>query len=495
MKKEYIVLLICFVALYFSFPVQAFFTEEDYLKKDSELPKPTATDDDLVQKELVDILSHNDDALKVFDSRLAEYLLVKKFYNERNFQLVWGLHKSTNRKIIRELIKTLEEAYDNGLNPDDYHYSEITKLLDKLNDYGDFARMELLMSDALFKLVQDICNIRVSPKRVHAEWYLPVKKEVAVYPLVAQALEQNTLYRFVSKLYPQTEAYQRLREALIYYRAIEKKGPLPILSGVRKKIVPGDSGPSVYDLRERLRFSGDLHREAQNHIELYDDELKKAVMRYQRLHGLNDDGAVGQFTIDELNRPLAETIKKIRANLEKLRWQSEEELPTKYLYMNIPDSQLFAIENGRVQLQMRTVVGIKTWQTPIFTDEVEYLIINPKWNVPPKILQKEMLPKIQKGHAFLANENYQVRKRENGQFVLVNPNTVDWSQAKPADFQISQKSGRGNALGRIKFIFPNPFDVYLHDTPQKSLFKKDVRTFSHGCIRIERPLELAQYLL
>jgi L,D-transpeptidase YcbB len=492
MLTKRLLITLCFV-LFFVSSVQAFFIQEDFLKKDSQLPKPTHTDEHTIQKEILKILATNKSLIKIYDTHIKLPDSVITYYQERDFWPVWRFHKSPQGRLIRELTMAILNSEAHALDPYDYHWETLNKVVAQNNDFADFAKIDILMTDALLKLASDIKNGRVDPKKVQPEWYLP-KESVDIFPLVKNALEDQDIKKTIDDLYPDTDAYKNLKKSLAYYRSLLKKGTMPTVPKSKKKVELGTRGPDVVALRNRLKFTGDLPPKAGKHVELFDEELTDAVKEFQNKHGLNEDGVIGLYTLQALNRSLKSVITQIEMNLERLRWITQEK-PEKYIIVNIPDYKLRIMDKGKVKLSMRTVVGNRKWQTPVFDDEMETVVINPKWNVPPKILEKEMIPKIKKNPDYIKKKNFVVLQRQDGRFRHVNPDNVDWENANPKDFQISQKSGWGNALGRIKFLFPNEFIVYMHDTPAKSLFKNDFRAYSHGCIRLEHPIDLAEYLL
>jgi len=224
--------------------------------------------------------------------------------------------------------------------------------------------------------------------------------------------------------------------------------------------------------------------------------LQQSVMAFQKRHGLKADGVVGSATLDALNVPSKERVRKIELNMERLRWILGN-VEQRSIVVNIANFMLDVVENGKSILSMRVVVGKPYWDTPVFTARMTYLIINPTWNVPESIARKEMLKTIKKDPHYLAKQNIKVLRSRGSQETEVDPKTVDWARtnARNLPYRFRQEPGPLNPLGRIKFMFPNKFDVYLHDTPAKRLFSENVRTFSHGCTRIERPLELAEYVL
>ncbi len=472
----------------------AFFIQEDMLKKESKLPKPTHTDTDIVQAEIANLLGSTRGKLKVFNTKLKQTPLLRAVFKEQVYRPLWNHHNSSRSRIIKDLVKAVKESEKHGLNPSDYHLELLQEVIGKVRAFKDLARVELLLTDTFLQLTKDITQGRVVPTKFLDEWYLKPSQKIDVVEVLRTTLKTSSVLRQIQKLYPQDEQYKKLKEALVHYKKIQKKGPLPIVPKIGKKVEPGFKGPYILALRARLKFTNHLSQKVAKYAEFYDSDLEEVVKKYQRLNGLNDDGVIGGYTRAALNKPISKVISQLKANLERRRWVARTEVPKKYIYINIPDYHLQLIDHGKTKLRMRTIVGNKKWQTPVFTDELEYVVINPKWTVPPKIIEKETIPKIIENPSYIKKNNFTVYKKEKGKLVVINSEKVDWSKADPEEYTFSQKSGGGNALGRLKFIFPNKFSVYLHDTPVKSLFKKDFRAYSHGCIRVEEPLKLATYL-
>jgi murein L,D-transpeptidase YcbB/YkuD len=293
----------------------------------------------------------------------------------------------------------------------------------------------------------------------------------------------------------EVSALERLEDALVKYRKIEAQGGwLQIPSGPKLQI--GDRDERVPILRKRLALTGDLKERGGNEKgggkDLFDEPLAEALRRFQERHGLEQDGALGKETAAALNVPVSDRIRQMELNRDRLK--QREKVAMRRIEVNIPDFRLRVMEGNMPVMAMNVVVGQRRqWQTPLLDSQIRFLILNPKWYVPPTIFRKEVLAHIQKDVAYLTRQNMVVLD-VNG---VVDPATVDWAQVNPKapQYKIVQREGPGNSLGRIKFMFPNKYAVYLHDTPQKKLFGRRVRALSHGCVRVEKPLDLAEYLM
>jgi murein L,D-transpeptidase YcbB/YkuD len=317
---------------------------------------------------------------------------------------------------------------------------------------------------------------------------------------LAQNLEKALKSRNVNKalldLLPRRDDYRELRGHLVRYQQVQARGGWPTLEP-SPLYRPGQSGAAVAALRKRLALSGDLPDGNGADSTLFDDGLAQAVKGFQERHGFTPNGKVDDATLAALNVPVARRIAQISLNLERLRWLPDE-LGKEYLMVNVPAYDLKIIKNKREDLRMRVVVGKEFNSTPIFRDTMEYIVFSPDWTVPRSIATKEILPIVQRNPDYLLTNNYQVYDSWDARdTTALDPHAIDWDSLSEDNFayRVVQGPGTGNALGAVKFMFPNKMDIYLHDTPADHLFKRSERAFSHGCVRVEKPKELAEYLL
>ncbi len=262
-----------------------------------------------------------------------------------------------------------------------------------------------------------------------------------------------------------------------------------------KPLARGDRGERVAALRERLRATGELHA-SKNAEPVYDDNVAEAVARFRVRHGLQADSIVDGATLSALNVPVERRIMQIEVNLDRYRWLPAE-FEKRYLMVNIPDFHLYGYEGGRERLEQRVIVGEEYQNaTPVFADSMTYLVFRPEWNVPSSILVNEMLPKLREDIYDLAGHGFEVVDTQADTLVR-DLSSIDWDDVDPAQlpYRVRQRSGESNSLGLVKFMFPNRFNIYLHDTPSRKLFDQPVRTLSHGCVRVEKPVELADFVL
>lgn len=433
----------------------------------------------------------------VRDEQIHSAVLVSGFYKGRNFRPAWFRNSHLAQADV--LVRAINEAYDDGLTPSFYHLGRITSLIREgygglSRDAGQAADLDILLTDAFLTLGCHLSAGCVNPVMFEVDWFAK-HGSVDVSQVLQQALAQNRVKEALTMLSPAHGSYSGLKKALASYRGLAAAGEWPLVSGgpvLRKDSVSG----RVMELKKRLAASGDLPAEEAKTDDRFDERLEEAVIFFQKRHGLQADGAVGPATLGALNVPLKQRIRQIELNLERLRWilgNTEQRL----IVVNIADFRLDVIERGRSVLSMKAVVGKPYQSTPIFTAKMTHVIINPAWNVPDSIARKELLKKIRNDPGYLAGQDMEVLQGTGPQQVVIDPATVDWQSltGKNLPYRFRQKPGPLNALGRLKFMLPNKFDVYLHDTPARGLFSENVRTFSHGCIRIEKPLELAEYVL
>ncbi len=295
---------------------------------------------------------------------------------------------------------------------------------------------------------------------------------------------------------------ERIDQAITRYESYAKKGPWPkIKEG--KKIEPGQTSDRLPTIRDRLEAEGyfkELKKKNQRGKEssFYDPELEEVIKVYQERNGLEPDGVIGKGTFQAMNVTVDRRLCQLRVNRSRFESLMATEIPPRYVRVNVPAFRLDVVENHQSVLESKVIVGRRDRKTPIFNDEITHLVMNPAWYVPRNIAVKDKLPHLQKDPAYLQKMNMKLYgKSEEGTSVEVDPATIDWTtvSADNFDYKIVQKPGGGNALGTIKFLFPNKYDVYLHDTSDRYLFKRQSRSFSSGCIRVERYMDLADIIL
>lgn len=385
----------------------------------------------------------------------------------------------------RETVELLEEAAALGLDPTAYGTAALRGALDAPRDGRAAARLEAALAAALARLYADAGFGRIDPRTLGYD--LPQqRRRTALEPAVRAALEHPTAAIGLQAVEPSLPVYRPLLAALAEWRRRAAEPPPRPLPPVPRKVSPGDSWAGVDALRTRLVAEGDLEPTAVvETASRYDGALVDALRRFQARHGLDADGVIGAQTIAALDTPAALRVRRIELSLERLRWLGETPAG-RYVAINIPEFRLWAVEDGRVAATMAVIVGRAVSGTPVFVDRIEAVQFNPYWNVPRSIASRELYPKLVRDPGWLAREHME----------LIGSGGGDLRAALASgSARLRQKPGADNALGRVMFSLPNPHDVYLHDTPARTLFARSRRDFSHGCVRVERPLELARFVL
>ncbi|MDB4906629.1 MAG: ErfK/YbiS/YcfS/YnhG family protein [Gemmatimonadetes bacterium] len=337
------------------------------------------------------------------------------------------------------------------------------------------AQADLLLTSAFTALGEDLLTGQVNPKEMSQDWHIDPQEEHVDSALV-RSLRDPDLAAAIGRMRPQDEDYANLRKDLVTYRALTQKGGWnPVPSG--KATTPGqpDAPARLEALRARLSMEG--YQVPATAGALYDRPLAALVAQFQSRHGIAVDSTLGPETISSLNLSAEYRLGQVAANLERYRWLPRS-LGERYILVNVPAFRLEAYDKGEKALEMKVIVGqeYEGKNTPVFSDTMQYVVFRPYWNITPDIQAKEVGPKIAADPGYLDRENLEYYKDGGAT-------------------RIRQKPGPKNSLGLVKFLFPNSFNIYLHDTPADNLFEKDVRAFSHGCIRLEKPEEMAQFVL
>lgn len=425
--------------------------------------------------------------------------LLRRLYAARDNRPHWVTTHGPGPE-ARTLLHTLRASRADGLNPDHYHLQALERLISEnfaalppgTRDRR-LASLELLLSDAFVVLARDQRDGRVDPLTYEPR-PVPSDPDGAPAAELAEVLGGASPTSALRRLAPARDGYAGLRQALASYRAIEADGGL---SGIRAgaTLSRGDRGPRVAELAARLAQTGDLPGYTTGD-DSYDAAVRAAVVRFQARHGLQADGVVGPATLAVLNAPARAWIDKLRVNLERVRWLPSKAAATR-LVVNIADFRTTLYVDDHPVLSERVVVGRRYRQTPEFRGEIRYLVVNPAWEIPRSIATETILPAVKHDPGYLARHGYEVLQGWGVREKRVDPATVRWRRISPAHlpYHFRKMPGPTNPLGRVEFVFPNPYDVYMHDTPERWLFDSRKRTFSHGCIRVEHAMRLAAELL
>lgn len=404
---------------------------------------------------------------------------VAAFYLNRNHAPLWT-NGGPLQNALSELVEAIGDSRTHGFNTARYHIAALRNP-DQLTDVA----IELLATDAFLSQVRHRTTGVVSPRQLDADWHLiPAERDnVAILQMVVST--SAGVRASLNALWPAHAEYAALVDERLRIDQLGDTMTVPVPGGALLR--PGQSSERILLLKERLLGPGE-------HSALYDDDLQRAVVALQRSAGLEPDALVGDATLEVLNATRFSWIDRIDANLERWRWLPNV-LPSTMVRVNIASFYLRAVRNGEQELGMRVVVGRPYRNTPVFTEAMKYMVLNPFWNVPVKLATEDKLPQLRRDPDALRVSGFEVKPAGSDAFVDVAQ--IDWSGVTRRNFSylLRQRPGPGNALGQIKFMMPNPFAVYLHDTNDRSLFNKQERSFSSGCIRLSQPLDLAEWVL
>ena len=447
--------------------------------------------------------------------RASITLHMQRFYAALGYRTAW-----TNRAAVSRLIEVIEDSANDGLLPSDYHLAEIRKFNENPPESPERrARADILMTDAVFTLLSHMRSGKVYPQSAEPSWNLSTPLPPSDYDrLLMSAVMGSRFPEIIQSLRPPSSEYSQLRKALARYRKIAADGGWksvptgPRIERVgavdsrmpafrRRLVISGDLGPEyasvdegpLANVSDSTLAADSLHASAADRKLVYSQELFTAVEAFQKRHGITADGIIGNETIAAMNVPVADRIDQIRVNLERYRWYLSNRGST-YIAVNIPSFTIDVVFNKVHRWSSRVIVGKPDLQTPIFRAEMQYLILNPHWVIPPGILVKEAIPGIAKDLSYLSKRKLAVM---NDKGEIINPSSINWSKYISGGFpyRLVQASGDEGSLGTIKFMMPNRFTVYLHDTPSKELFERTRRAFSHGCVRVDQPLDLAELVM
>lgn len=424
---------------------------------------------------------------------------VAEFYKSTDYSLAWS-RDGVPTSEARRLIEAFKDAPTKGLNSEDYDGSRWAERLSKLRRTGinqDLARFDLALTVSAIRYLSDLAFGRVNPRTVGCQLDVD-RKRCDIADLIRQIANGGDATAILSEAEPPFEGYRRTLRALEIYLKLAHEGEITPLPPLPKMIEPGRSYAGASQLALILQRFGDLPADfaITKDLQVYDGVIVDAVKHFQVRHGLDPDGNIGKSTFQQLNTPISHRVRQLQLTLERWRW-----VPHKFsrppIVVNIPEFSLRVLNGAfRTELEMKVVVG-KAYRhrTPVFAGELKYVVFQPYWNVPRTIQRTELLPRLVRDPSYLTKNGYEVVTRE-GHLVTMSSVTDDaLAKLRRGDFTLRQAPGAQNALGRVKFIFPNENNVYLHDTPAQQLFSRSRRDFSHGCIRVEQSEELSAWVL
>lgn len=505
-----------------------------------------------ITEHIQELLSTKNKTIEIAKRKVYAPKVLQSFYTRRLYAPVWN-----NEVGIQQLIVALHGALHEGLLPEDYHLQTILTLQRKIKENKDnllLASCDILMTDAALTYASHLLWGKTDPSELLGSWNLAPKPLAQdTLAMLEESIRNRRLPHTLERLKPQAQPYRHLKKYLAWFRRLAASGTWETLV-FDETLKPNMTHENVPALRRRLarlgyaadslpgmlrppyrslfieqparRVANSLLRQAaepplpdyaplppmweekRQHLNnslvavytenakfQYDSLLQESVRCFQRAYGLADDAEVGKKTISALNQSPQEAIDRICINLERMRWTFRN-LEQDYVIINIAGFALYVYKNNRIHWQTKVMVGKPYRETPVFRAEIDHIVLNPTWTVPSGILRGDIFPKLRRDDlSYLTSRNMQVLSRQ-GQ--VQNAAAIDWPKAmktRPFPYILRQPPGDNNALGRIKFMFPNPHAVYLHDTPSKHLFDRSSRAFSSGCVRVQDPFGLAKILL
>lgn len=394
-------------------------------------------------------------------------------------------------------VQWLQNADQHGLKSRDYQLPRLMRQLNNISQHNARETDELLTATFL-RLTEELAVGRIRPAVADPDWHITGDVFDGV-TFLNELLSQNTgagaMNKAMQALLPQTPDYAFLQHSLADYQQIAKHGGWPAI-GTMPLLKPGERHTELVNIRQRLAAEFNDVSAHSNPIDIYDEQLVAAVKKFQQRYSLKVDGIIGSATLKALNEPVSQRISQLRTSLERLRWLPDDP-GERYLLINLAGYQLSAVTGDSIALNMRVIIGRSYRQTPSFSSNMSHIVFNPYWNVPNKLARLDILPKQQQDPDYLTSQQFQVFEKINDQRVERHIDDINWQLLSSSYFPytLRQQPGPLNALGTMKFMFPNPWSIYLHDTPQKDLFAQSQRNFSSGCIRVEDPLALAVFSL
>lgn len=418
---------------------------------------------------------------------------LEAFYAQRGGKLLWTAGGRGAKDSIRRILAGLENAETHGLNPEQYHVAQIRAYLDGMSK--DKTLADLLISDGLMHYGHDLGGMRIDPKTIKqkADYWRQAPPALDILQKVASA---DNPMRAVESFAPRNDFYEALRRELARLSREESgyDSVLPMNFGGSNHFTPGSRHKDVAALRVRL---GVPYVPEYGPESYYDDETASAVMTFQRAHGLEPDGIIGPQTLSVLNRTQRERREQIIANMERQRWLDQEK-PDRYILVNIPQQLLWAVDRNRVVHEMKVVVGMPSRRTKEFKAEVKGVRFNPNWTVPIGIKMADFLPKLRNDPGYLSEKGIEIIKGHGAQAVTLDPYAIDWQSVGSREMnqmRFVQNPGDNNALGAVRILMPNDYNIYMHDTNHPEYFARGQRTYSSGCIRLAEPEKIANFVL
>ncbi|MBA4301846.1 MAG: murein L,D-transpeptidase [Cyclobacterium sp.] len=423
------------------------------------------------------------------------------FYSNREFREIWS-SDGILTELAYELRFEIRQSKFDGLDPQEYHLGLVDTFFNTFeankknkvpNDLGELVDLELLLSDAFFQLAAHLERGKVNPALLKSTWEIARKPQKVNYgDLLSVSLASGEIRRNLETIYPKFTSYKRGREVI---RQLDEKSKVDSLNWkpikIDKTIKVGESNNSILIIRQRLQFWGYMGYYETENPKVYDSLLFEGVKEFQRKNGMEPDGALGKNSVAGINNSPSLLLDRAAVNMERLRWLPDTLKEAEIILVNIANYRLDYIYKMDTLFSSKVIVGRQYHSTPIFSAAMSYIVFSPYWNIPNSIARNEIIPAIRRNPDYLRQKNMEV-VTFSGQ--PVDPSTINWSN-KSFPYMIRQRPGGSNSLGLVKFMFPNRFSVYIHDTPTRALFDREDRALSHGCIRLQNPTEFAKILL
>lgn len=449
-----------------------------------------------------------DERPEIGGEELFSSVVIHRFYGERSFLPAWTKDAKL-LEIAYEMRYEIVQSQFDGLSPDDYHLPFINSYFDKVESVSkagqkpsnsDLAALDVLLTDAYVMLSSHLNMGKVDPESLKTTWNIQrTSPELRIDLRLESALAGGSIRKSFEELYPSFTIYKKMRDGLRQLfddQSRFTREPVAAWKPLKtdKSVKLGESNNIIPEIRKRLYFWGFLQPYETDEEKVYDSIMESGIKILQKRHGMEPDGVIGQGTIHAANQTPEDLISTASVNLERLRWLPDSIKDLELILVNTANFQLDFIQRRDTVLSSRVIVGKSYHSTPQFSAPMSYIVFSPTWTVPSSITRNEIIPAVKKDNQYLAKKNMKLLTSSG---TVVDPNTVDWNKVTPRNFPyiVRQEPGEQNALGLVKFMFPNKYSVYIHDTPSRSLFAREDRALSHGCIRIQKPFELAKLLL
>ncbi|MDT0649732.1 L,D-transpeptidase family protein [Autumnicola edwardsiae] len=409
-----------------------------------------------------------------------------EFYKDRDFEPVW-----VNSGLRESLYRNIQNIDKDGLNPEDYNIQYLEESLSNLEDLNqeEKSRLEISLTDNFLQLAHDLYYGKLNPKELFEIWDLP-KEDIDLAKILEEAINQEDIDATLNSIKPDHPVYLGLKKSLAEYEKLnsEEKSITTIASG--KTIKPDENDPRIPAIAKRLEEIG-FSIEYDSLTNKNNKEIQEAIKEFQLQYGIHVDGVIGPGTISSLNKSSEDRYHQIMANMERWRWFPRN-FGDHYILVNIPNYKLTVVRESDTVSTHKVMVGTQARKTPIFSDEIQYIVYNPTWTIPPTIKKNDVIPGAAGDISYLKNRNLTIYDNDGQE---VDPSTINFGSGEGMDYTYRQKAGSSNPLGQVKIIYPNEYLIYLHDTPSKALFERNSRAESSGCVRVQGAIELSKYLL